>query len=176
MTVLKGGSRLISPMGISNIPGVCSSRVNSCASAGVMSANSALPALVDALIAAKRAAGSATLVPRSALIEATALDESTSPSARTDTGTIALSDSSGSSEWLSRYLRSAPPHIASTASLKVPSNALATVLMRANGQDWATKRRAPSTEVLIELVGTLRKGNSRLSCPVQARVMRRAAP
>ncbi len=48
--------------------------------------------------------------------------------------------------------------------------------MRANGQDCATKRRAPSTEVLIGLAGTLRNGSSRLSFPVHARVMRLAAP
>ena len=51
--------------------------------------------------------------------------------------------------------------MASTASLKVPSSALPTARMRAKGQDWATKRRAPSTLVLMAERGTFCHGTTR---------------
>ena len=80
-------------------------------------------------------AGSATSVARLALIAATALPESRSPGLRKDTGTMALRGWSGNSACVCKYCRSAPEHMARTASLNVPPKALPMASMRAKGQD-----------------------------------------
>ena len=76
---------------------------------------------MDALMVRKRLAGSRTLVARSTITMPTALAESMSPAERSDTGAMAFRETLGRSRCSCRCLRSAPAHMAITASLRVPS-------------------------------------------------------
>ncbi len=70
-----------------------------------------------------------------------------------DTGTIAVMGSSGRACCSSRYSRKAPDTMASTTSLSVVADDLATRWMRSISHDWAANRRAPPIEPLRIVLG-----------------------
>src|SRR3546814_4862213 len=83
-----------------------------------MARSCAFAEFIDSRIIAVRVAGSSICVARFAVTEATELPESTSSLGRIDTGAMAFNGLSGSSLSDCRYLRIAPAHIPSTASLR----------------------------------------------------------
>ena len=72
----------------------------------------ALPFCMDALIVARRWAGSSMCVARLASTAETALPPTASSAVRRLTGTIAIKGFSGNAFWSVRYARRAPAHVA----------------------------------------------------------------
>lgn len=98
-------------------------------------------AAVPRLIALSRSAGSAISVPRSMSVPATWLLAVVSPSWRSEIGTPATSDLSGSSRPSFRYERSAVLHSHRTTSLIDAPTDLPIALTSASGSDTAANAR-----------------------------------
>src|SRR4029079_553094 len=87
--------------------------------------------LVDcAMMVSRRVLGSSTLVAIEQIMPNTWLLASALPSSRSEIGTAAVNDLVGRPPWLIRYRRTTPDDNASTTSLSLPPEALASVLAR----------------------------------------------
>ena len=118
----------------------------------------ALPSIMDRCTRASRSPASARSVPRlhmrvpislPLLSFGSTIDSGLSRESRSETGTIATSEATGSMPRSVRWLRRAPEHMASTTSLIVASAYFATRRRRSSGQLRAANWRAP-------VIGTLR--------------------
>ena len=143
-------------------------------STGFSSLTTALAASDDAWIALKRAAGSARSVARSTRIADTWLLAESSSTARRLTGTIAISDFSGSRLRSFRKRRSAPLHIAITTVLTVPPTCLPSAFTSASGSDSALYERWFVIDTLKMLFGA--RPSSRLRAPGAVRRAARMLP
>src|SRR5947207_810046 len=108
------------------------------------------------LMAWRRSTGSSMLVASDTSMAVTWLPiEPRSPLVRTDIGTIATRDDSGSSPFSDRYRRSAPAQTASTTSLTVPPSAFFTIFTSSRDTSAKAKRRWGVMEVFNEVRGAL---------------------
>ena len=171
ITILNGGGAVVFNTGSSStIIGTTLNVDNATCCTFGSDRNTSLLLFMEVLTTLSRSAGSARSVPRLASNEPTSLPPVDSPSRRF-TGTIAISGLSGNPSCSSRYARSAPPHTASTTSLRVTPVAFLIARKRSTGQDCAAHRRAPAIGTLNMVFGA---PNGRVSCcwmiPLRARL------